>query len=161
MPAAVSIEPSEYSENLQSKVVQLVDANIVEAAEQQCRYYRHGEAPQSLRVGEQVLLNNPTKGKLDPRWTGPWSVTGLKGPSSVSLKLGASERTVHINRVRPLLSEEDEAHEPVTAWFPPLFDHETAPSSEPECPTGDVPTPSPLNDSMGPRTESASPARPL
>lgn len=60
---------------------ELVDANIVEAAKHQ-QHHHSNEAGAKLRIRQEVLLNNPSKGKLDPRWTGLWVMTGLKGPST-------------------------------------------------------------------------------
>ena len=80
-------------------------------------------------VGQQVLLNNPTKGKLDLRWTGPWIVTALKGPSTISLRIGSTERAVHVNQLHPLLTEEGVDHGMLAGWSPPMFHHEeSAPS---------------------------------
>ena len=56
-----------------------------------------------LYIGQHVLLSNPSCGKLDPRWSGPWTVTELKDPTSVTIKMGRSEKTVHTNRLNPLL----------------------------------------------------------
>ena len=129
MPGAVLPEPCEYSKNLHRKVTELrelVEANLVESTERQRRYYAHySKTPTKLNVGQQILLNNAVRGKLDPRWTGPWEVMGLKGATTVRLKMGNSERTVHINRVRPLLTEPGEGSEPGRTWTPPLFHHET------------------------------------
>lgn len=82
-----------------------------------------------------MLLSDPTKGKLGPRWTGPWTVTAMKSPLTVALKMNDTERIVHINRVRPLLLEDhDNNKDPVYNWSPPLFHHEEfdlTPSAEP------------------------------
>ena len=67
------LDPQEYSTNLHQKLLEireLVDASIVHSTERQQHYY-HGKAPPKLKDGQKVLLDNPTKGKLDPRWTGP------------------------------------------------------------------------------------------
>jgi len=58
------------------------------------------------------------------QWTGPWIVRALRGPS-VLLKMGITERAVHINRVCPLLTDEfKNQSEPVAADWTPLFNHE-------------------------------------
>lgn len=127
LPGSSILLPSEYSTSLRNKVFELrelVDANLVEAADRQQRYYQGCESNTKLSVGQQVLLNNPTRGKLDPRWTGPWTITALKGPSTIVLKLGSTERAVHINRVRPLLAEDTAGSPVLTDWSPPLFSHE-------------------------------------
>ena len=105
---------------------ELAEANLAESTERQKKYYvGHLKALVKFSVGQQVLLNNAVKGKLDPRWTGPWEVMGLKGTTTVQLKMGDSEHTIHINRVRPLLTEPSERLEPPHTWTPPLFHHET------------------------------------
>ena len=108
-----------------------MDANIVESAERQQQFYEGCESRARLEVGQQVLLENPSKGKLDPRWTGPWIVIALRGPSTVLLKMGITERAVHINHVCPLLTDEFKNQtEPVAAdWTPPLFNHEAEPEA--------------------------------
>ena len=45
------------------------------------------------------MLHNVVKGKLDPQWTGPWEVMGLKGTMTVQLKTGDSECTVYTTTV--------------------------------------------------------------
>ena len=68
--------PGDYSSQLQQKLFELkelVEANIVKATSRQTKYYKSQE-PAKLNVGQQVLPDDPTKGKLDPRWTGPWVV---------------------------------------------------------------------------------------
>ena len=80
-------EPSDYCETLKKKLAllkEMVDANLVESAAQQKRAYE-GSDRAPLKPGQQVLLNNPCAGKLDPRWSGAWTVKQIKGPSSVVL----------------------------------------------------------------------------
>ena len=48
----------------------------------------------------------------------------MKSPTTVQLKMGAASRTVHINRVRPLMLEEDRDHQVSSNYVPPLFTHE-------------------------------------
>ena len=142
LPGPVVPDPAEYSAALKRKLYvlrELVEANTVHSAERQQFFYNSSTPPQ-LKAGQQVLLNNPLKWKLSPRWTGPWTVLRMKGPTSVELKLGATNRTIHINRVRPLLLEEDEDHPARPDWTPPLFDHEELPlqSSQPLSSSGEA-----------------------
>ena len=51
----------------------------------------------------------------------------MKGPTSVELNMGATNRFFHVNHVRPLLLEEDEDHPAQPNWTPPLFHHEELP----------------------------------
>ena len=57
----------------------------------------------------------------------------MKGPTSVELKLGATNHAIYINHVCPLLLEEDEDHPANPDWAPHLFDHKELPlqSSQP------------------------------
>ena len=59
-------------------------------------------AHMTLSIGQQVLLQDPTAPKLDPRWTGPWTVTKLKSPLTVAIQKDSSTKVVHVNRLRPL-----------------------------------------------------------
>ena len=71
----------------------MVEANIIEASDRQHRTYDNYE-DKTLIVGQHVLLSNPTRGKLDPRWTGPWTITGLKGPTTTTIQMGKAVRTI-------------------------------------------------------------------
>ena len=126
------LEPSNFCENLKAKLAQLrelVDANLVHSASQQQRFYRSNQTPVPLACGQQVLLDNPSAGKLDPRWSGPWIVKELRGPSSLLLLKGGSEKLVHMNRVRPLLTSKSEGPGVTSAWSPPMFNHVNDPST--------------------------------
>ena len=72
------LDPSDYSSRLQGKLLELrelVEANTMETASKQKQSYRgNGNESMKLQVGQEVLLDNPTKGKLDQHWTGPWIV---------------------------------------------------------------------------------------
>ena len=101
-----------------------MEANIVESADRQQQNY-HIREPQKLRVGQEVLLDNPTKEKLDPRWTGSWQVKEVKGPLNVRIIMDDKERLVHVNGVRPLLRAEQTTDGSIISerWSPPLFQH--------------------------------------
>ena len=83
-------DPSSYSIFLQRTFLELhemVEANIIEANNRQCNSYNNC-AKKALLVGQHVLLTNPICGKLDPRWTGPWTITRLVGPTTVTVQMG-------------------------------------------------------------------------
>ena len=116
------MDPNEYSNQLQRKFLELrelVHANIVQLAGSQ-QHFHTSVKPPHLQQSQKVLLNNPTKGKLDPRWTGPWVVQRYENLTTLKLKKGEKKQVVHINRVQPLLEENTENTE-VAGWSPPLF----------------------------------------
>jgi len=126
---SVVIDQSDYVENLRKRLLylkELVDANSVRSAEEQQRLYKSSKTCTKLFPGQQVLLSNEVAGKLDPRWTGPWTVVDMKGPLTVALKMGTAERKVHINRVCPLLMKDTETPMVGQDWTPPFFSYECA-----------------------------------
>ena len=116
-----------------------MDTNSVRSAEMQQKSYKSSDNHTQLSPGQQVLLSNAVAGKLDPRWTGPWTVVEMMGPSIVALRMGTAERKVHINRVRPLLMKD--AENPVVRqdWTPPLFSYKHVQESPPAGNTNSVP----------------------
>lgn len=70
-------EPNNFSENVRAKLAQLrklVDAILAHSANQQQHFYRSNQTCVPLACGQQVLLNNPNAGNLDPHQTGPQTV---------------------------------------------------------------------------------------
>ena len=101
-----------------------MEANTAQSTECQQFHYKSSQTFPQLQPNQKVLLSNPIKGKLSPRWTGPWAVLRMKSPTTVQLKMGAASRTFHINRVCPLMLEESRDHQVSSNWVPPLFTHE-------------------------------------
>ena len=104
LPTAGNIShrnPHSYSSELQGKLVEmreLVQSNTVETAAKQKLNYR-GNNEVKLQIGQKVLLNNPTKGKLNPCLNGPWIVKELKRLLNARIELNNKERIVHVNRL--------------------------------------------------------------
>ena len=141
---SVVIDQSDYVEAVRGKLLQLkeiVDANSVQSAEMQQKSYKSSDNDTQFSTGQQVLLSNAVAGKLDPRWTGPWTstVVEMKGPSTVALRMGTAERKVHINRVRPLLMKDTETPVVRQDWTPPLFSYEPVQELPPAGNTNSVP----------------------
>ena len=116
-------EPDEYSEKLQRKLLELrelVEANIVESTTPQQRGH-HCQETARLLVGQKVLVSNPTRGKLDPHWTGPWVVIRQLDNTSMKVRMGTREQVI-INQIRPFHQEDTITIEP-QIWTPPLFSH--------------------------------------
>jgi len=44
--------------------------------------------PPQFKKDQRVLLDNPMKGKLSLRWSGPWTVEGMKNATTVVLRMG-------------------------------------------------------------------------
>jgi len=124
---------------LQGKLRELVEVDTVEAANRQKQSHGRNESL-ALQVGQEVLLNNSTKSKLEPRWTGPWVVREWKGPLNVKISMNNKEQIVHVNRVRPLLRADLGTERPKAdeQWSPPLFqyycDESPAPATQDEPP---------------------------
>ena len=130
LPGSVFPDPAEYSATLRRKLYdlrELVDANTVHTAGCQHSSYESSGAFPQLKPNQQVLLSNPTRGKLGPHRTGPWTILYMKNPTTVQLRMGAANCTFHINRVRPLLLEEDAEHLVSPNWTPPLFTYKEFP----------------------------------
>ena len=51
--------------------------------------------------GDAVWLQNPTAGKLDPKWEAGWVVNKVNSPTTVQIEHRRSQRSkvVHINRI--------------------------------------------------------------
>ena len=96
---------------------------------QQQQHYRSSNPPQ-LKKGQKVLLSNATRGKLDPRWMGPWIVQKYHGSTTVRIKKGKREQVVHTNRIRPFLEEDVDTQQSST-WSPPLFQNDPPDAHEP------------------------------
>ena len=118
------MDPAKYSTMLCKKLLELrelVESNIVDSACRLQKAYHSGE-PITLMAGQRVLVDNPTHGKLDAHWTGPWTVIQQDG-TSVRIRMGTKEQVVHVNRVRPLLQKDTSVSEEPGNWTPPLFQH--------------------------------------
>ena len=86
------MDPTKYSTVLCKKLLELrelVEANIVDSAAHLQETYRSGETI-TLNAGQQVLVDNPTRGKLDAHWTGPWIVI-KQDATSMKVKMGTRE----------------------------------------------------------------------
>ena len=62
-----ALDSAKYTEIFQKKLFELrelVEANIIESAAQQQKFYHSGEGIR-LAAGQKVLVSNPTRGKLD------------------------------------------------------------------------------------------------
>ena len=74
------LDPAAYNVSLQNKSLELremVDADIIKSShDQKCSY--NYCTHETFSVGQQVLLKDPTAQKLDPHWTGQWTVTSLR-----------------------------------------------------------------------------------
>ena len=84
------------------------------------RHTYHTGEPITLMAGQKVLVDNPTHGKLEAHWTGPWTIIQQDG-TSVKIMMGTKEQVVHVNCVRPLLQKDTSISERAGKWTPPLF----------------------------------------
>ena len=118
------VDTDTYHTSLQHKLIklrELVEAHIVRSANDQQHSYNCNPR-EALAIGRQLLLQNPTAQKLDPRWTGPWTVTEIKSPLTIAITKGDTIRVVHVNRIHPFLEVNDSDNgQTKTSWSPPLF----------------------------------------
>ena len=117
------LDPAKYSAVLSKKLLELrelVESSIVDSAYRLQKTYRSSESI-TLSAGQKVLVDNPTRGKLDAHWTGLWTVI-QQDSTSVKIKMGAKEQVVHVNLIRPLL-QKDTSEPRFQNWTPPLFEH--------------------------------------
>ena len=118
------MDPAKYSTVLCKKLLELrelVESNIVDSACRLQKAYHSGERI-TLMAGQRVLVDNPTCGKLDAHWTGPWTVI-QQGDTSVRIRMRTKEQVVHVNRVCPLVQKDTSASQGPGNWTPPLFQH--------------------------------------
>ena len=66
----------------------LVESNLVHAAEHQKTNYDQQSCCRTFRTGDLVWLSWLTAGKLDPPWEGNWSVKAVKSPCNVEITDG-------------------------------------------------------------------------
>ena len=127
-PSVVIPDLSEYSSSLKKKILELrelIEANIVESAEHQQLSRHNSVAGKKLKVGQEILLNNVTRGKAGPSMDSTLCGHRLKGLLTVLLRISTMVRAVHINRVHPDRSEgSDRIHE----LDSPLFHHKEGPT---------------------------------
>ena len=84
---ASAFDPATYCTSIQCKLMELrelVEANTVRLANDQQTSYKCSPR-ETLAIGQEVLLQNPTAQKLDPHWTGQWVVTEIKSPLTVTI----------------------------------------------------------------------------
>ena len=118
------MDPATYSTVLCKKLLEvreLMEFNIVDSACCLQKAYRSGE-PITLMAGQRVLVDNPTRGKLDVHWTGPWTAI-QQDDTSVKIRMAAKEQVVHVNHVCPLLQKDTSESERAGNWTLPLFQH--------------------------------------
>ena len=101
------MDPAKYSTVLCKKLLklrELVESNIADLACHLQKTYHSGESI-TLSAVHKVLVDNPTHGKLNAHWTGPWTVI-QQDSTSVKIRMGAKEQVIHVNCVCPLLQKD-------------------------------------------------------
>ena len=101
--SSTAFDSDSYPAYLRAKLAELwdlVESNLVQAAEHQKTNYDLQFCCRTFRTGDLVWLSRLTAGKLDPRWEGNWSVKAVKSPCNVEITDGQRTRVVHVNRLR-------------------------------------------------------------
>ena len=137
--SSTAFDSDSYPAHLRAKLAELqdlVESNLVQAAEHQKTNYDLQSCCRTFRTGDLVWLSRPTAGKLDPRWEGNWSVKAVKSPCHVEITDGQRTRVVHVNRLRHRVqptantapSVADTRHGSQQGWNPPQVEHVLLPS---------------------------------
>ena len=107
-----AFDPNSYEAQLRHKMASLqdmVEANFVEAASFQRVACDKHSVYQQFKVNDPVWLSNPRRGKLDPRWEGGWTVSNVKGESTVEICKGNTRKVVHVNHLRYHMGSQETA----------------------------------------------------
>ena len=122
MPGPVIPDPAEYSAILKQRKLYNLRENWWKPTLLNQQSVNSSIKEQPDLPTAQAKSKGPTH--LSPHWTGSWTLLCMKSPTTVRLKMAAASRLVHINRVHPLMLEEDKDHQASPNWVPPLFTHE-------------------------------------
>ena len=89
----------------------MVESHIVQEAKCQKEHYDTHTQSREFCEGDAVWLQNPTAGKLDPKWKGGWVVKKVHSPVTLQIEHRKSlrSRVVHINRIRRCILREKES----------------------------------------------------
>ena len=128
----LSFDPGSYQHYLRAKLADLqdlVEANLVKAADQQKSHYDKQSKVPSFAINDKVWLSVPTAGKLQPRWEGGWKVTSVKSPVTIEINDGRKSKVVHSNRLQHRFqaaadsSESNVTNTVVPLWTSPQVEH--------------------------------------
>ena len=107
----------------------LVESNLVKAAEQQKLHYDKRTKPSSFALNDKVWLSVPTAGKLKPKWEGGWRVKSVKSPVTVEISDGRRSKVVRSNRLQHWVqamadgTESMVTESAILPWTPPQVEH--------------------------------------
>ena len=123
VPIRIPFEPS-------LPLQDLVESNLVKAADQQKSHYDKQPKEPSFAVNDKVWLSVPTAGKLQPRWEGGWKVTSVKSLVTIEINDGRKNQVVHSNRLRHRFqAAADSSESKVTHTVVPLWSQLSTPLS--------------------------------
>ena len=127
-------DPTSYDSNLRVKMAELrdmVESHIVQEAKRQKEHYDTRTQSREFWEGDAVWLQNPTAGKLDPKWEGGWVVKKVHSPVTLQIEHRKSlrSRVVHINRIRRcILREKESTLSRDVEWEPASIEHFSVPA---------------------------------
>ena len=128
----LTFDSGSYQYYLRAKLAELqdlVESNLVKAADQQKFHYDKQSKAPSFAIHDKVWLSVPTAGKLQPRWEGGWRVTFVKSPVTIEISNGRKSKVVHSNRLQHRFqaaansSESTVTNKAVPLWTPPQVEH--------------------------------------
>ena len=125
-------DPTSYDSNFRVKMAELrdmVESHIVQEAKRQKEHYDTRTQSREFCEGDAVWLQNPTAGKLDPKWEGGWFVKNVHSPVTLNIEHRKSlrSRVVHINRIRRCILRESTLSREVK-WEPASIKHFSVPA---------------------------------
>jgi len=85
----------------------IVHEELGKAHKKQKFYYDKKAKVRKLEVGDNVLVLLPTdSNKLLMQWKGPYEIVSATGPNDYRVKMGESEKTLHVNMLKKYLTRE-------------------------------------------------------
>ena len=118
-----------YLRDKLAKLQDLVEVNLVKAADQQKVHYDRWSKASSFATHDKVWLSVPTTGKLQPRLVGEWQVIAVKSLVTNEISNGKKRKVVHSNHLRHRLHPAANSSESTVTsntrplWTPPQVEN--------------------------------------
>lgn len=99
---------SDYSFELKNKLQvtwEIARQNLISKKEKSKQYYDRTSRSENFKVGDKVLLKNPskTKSKLEPLWFGPYEIIRINSPVNTTIRCERKNKIVHNNLLKKFI----------------------------------------------------------